>query len=200
MASIESVNVNWIVRSFQHRLTLDSFIITLPAMFAQAKSKPMSKEDRGYRLEVRFGDCMATGVVRPESGKLLINANGMGSNLLQTLRALAAENGLSDKNLRLIPVIPMDRQKGIPNYVSFDQVISSTEFEEVFRWRFLDWDADAQSVRRVWSDILTFWSDSEGSLFSIELETRIRTDARRWYVVFSERPSGLKVFWCRQVG
>ena len=187
-AAAESIMVTWTGRDLDHRLAVDSFISCLPQLRRAQPLETSAAADgsRAQRLRLTVGECELEGRIRPENGKLQLGAARSADQSAAGLRQLAHAHGLPEENVKLLPIPPQREGATLPSLVWFDQVIQATQFEEIFRWAFpapSDPRSPNATERTAWSDLISFWNAETESVLAIEIETRIGTDARRWYIV-----------------
>jgi hypothetical protein len=185
MGAVESVAGDRVAATLQHTLAVESLLACLPALRA---ARPLSGQDDeadagGERLELTVGRCQVRCVIRPESVKLQLGSDPGTEDTARRLRELARAHHLPEEDVRSLPVAAQTDGPRVAALAWFDQIVQPTEIEEVFRWRFRD-DVDPADVEgKTWSDLVTFWRSPSGEPLALEVETRIESDSRLWYVV-----------------
>lgn len=172
----EGVHAGRVLADLRHELALDSLLTVLPDLLAQAEQADPG-ESPTRKVHISAGQWQAHAEIHEESSKRLMNTADLGA-VAYELRALAARHGLPPDNVRPMPIHETQRQK-FGDFLWYDQLIAATEFEEVFRWRYRPSERFAKSPK-CWSDLVTFWP---GQALSMEVETWVGSDVRRWYAV-----------------
>jgi len=197
-ATSELIMTSWVGRDLDHRLAVDSFLVCLPHLLqAHNDPDPSSQSiQRTIRLGLTFGNCRVKCDMRSEASKRLIaNVSNLEVTLAE-LRTMARAHNLPQDNIKLRPVVEHEDISGLPRFIWFDQVIEPTALEEVFRLALLPNTDDSQaSERRPWSDLVSFWKGAGDSLFSLDMETTIGNDSRRWYLVASVKGQDVEVLY-----
>ncbi len=179
-AMTESTAAGWAARDLEHRLALDSLLVCLPALM-QSESAGTSNgkiESRRRYYELSVGRCDIRSSTQSEKHKLQISkASG---SVADRLQELAREHKLLAANIRSAPIVAIE-DAAVPRYVWFDQLVEPTEFEEVF-WR-RPLDEVSRLDQKTWADLVSFWGGQTGESYSVDVETRIGHDARRWYLI-----------------
>jgi hypothetical protein len=183
-AMTETVLAHWSGNDLDHKLLMESLVVCLPHLLKQRTRAATATDGRAHEhvtvAELPGG--RVAFVMRPERGKFAVASQPQESQLRARLEQLAREHGLDAENIQLAPVT-VEESAPRQSYYWFDQVIDADEFEEVFRWRFHGTEDAAHARPAAWSDLLSFWSAASGELYSLELETSVGTDSRRWFLV-----------------
>lgn len=160
----------------QHRLAAESFLLALPALRAEAARENLARHDlESYALVC--GDCRVEAEIIPYRTALTIGAKSEVEP--RRLIELARSAGLSAENVTLRPVTSENEELVKAKFLWFDQLVATTQFEEIFRLRAFDSALDVQA--RSWSDLVTFWGDSSAATTRVRLTTRIGNDVRQWF-------------------
>jgi len=176
----ESTTTAWVARDLDHRLAVDSLAYCLPELLSKAAVLGQVGNQRAAerRVELTVGRCEVRCIVQEESNKLHIADDTVST--LDRLRELARSNGLPPQNIALRPTVPTDDQS-VPRFVWFDQIVSPTGVEEMFRRRHVE--DEMQRDRRAWSDLVSFWSAYADGPLSLQVETQVGSDVRHWYII-----------------
>ena len=197
-AASEAAMTSRVGRDLDHRLAVDSFLVCLPHLLrALTDTDPSSQSSqRKIRLNLTFGNCRVECDMKSEASKRLItNALNLEVTLTE-LRTLARAHNLPPDNIKLRPVVEREDTSGLPRFIWFDQVIAPTQLEEVFRLSLPPNTGDSQAKeRRPWSDLVSFWKGAGDSVFSLDMETTIGDDSRRWYLIVSVRGQDVEVLY-----
>lgn len=187
-AASESTMTSWVGRDLDHRLAVDSFLVCLPHLLQTHNDVDPSSQSnqRAIRLGLTFGNCRVKCDMRSEASKRLIaNVSNLKLTLAE-LRTMARAHNLPPDNIKLRPVVAHRDTSDLPPFIWFDQVIEPTALEEIFRLALLPDKDDSRATKRTpWSDLVSFWKGAGDSLFSLDMETTIGNDSRRWYLVAS---------------
>lgn len=183
LASTEVVRSRAVTHALDHRLAVDSLLTFLPKLLEGESDRNHSgSADDAKHLVLQVGAVRVECFAHPENIKMSVADGSLGNRILPRLRELAASNGLSEQSVVLRPIIESDETRDWPRYLWFDQIITPTTFEQIFRWRHAPMQGRDARARATWSDLLTFWKTSNRAL-SLEITTSIQKDIRRWYVV-----------------
>ena len=168
-----------------HRLAVDSFILFLPELLAQRDaSEDRRAPSAGPRMiDAHIGTCRIAGRLHPDTGKLRPARNSNDGRFLGRLQEIARANGLPEESLIADPVLRLPETEGWPAFLWFDQLISPTTFEEIFRLYLPNPTGVEPDSRKTWSELLTFWGADRGRVVAVELQTVLGSDTRRWYLV-----------------
>lgn len=183
LASTEVVRSRSASHALDHRLAVDSLLTFLPKLLeGESERHHSGTADDAKHLVLQVGAVRVECFAHAEDGKMRIPDGAGGNRILPRLRELARSNGLSELSIVLRPIVESDGTQDWPRYLWFDQLITTTDFEQTFRWRHSSMPGEEAPRHTTWSDLLTFWNTSKHAL-ALEITTSIQTNIRRWYVV-----------------
>jgi hypothetical protein len=187
-ASVESVLAGRTADDLDHLLAIDSALTCLPLLLLEPSSRPSapgSSPAAVRRVEATFGPCRVTADVRREREKFSPRAGEAVDSVRARLRELARRHGLPEENVVVWPLVTPPQAPRLRAFMWFDQVVKPMGLEDVFRWRLPAEESSPSRAKKTWSELLTFWSGRSGETLSVDLQTHIENDVRRWYVVVS---------------
>jgi len=193
----ESFATGWAAHDLHHRLAVDSLLECLPEVLDRGRRAPSSALDSRTppHITLAFADVRIECDIYSERGKLLLGSNQEGTSVERALHDRAREAHLPEENIKLRPIVDSHAAGGrLPRFVWFDQFVKATQVEEAFRRRFASQAAGSEEARKTWSDLVTFWS-AANAVQTLEVETNVAGQRRRWYLVVEREGSLVRVLF-----
>lgn len=175
-AGTEGIHAARTGADLQHRMAAESFLLALPALRAEAARENRALHDlESYAFDC--GGCHVEAEILPHRPAQTVSPKSEVDP--RRLMELSRTAGLSAESVTLRPVTLEHEELVKAQFLWFDQLVSATQFEEIFRLRPFDSALDLQP--RCWSDLVTFWGDSAAAVTHVRIATRMGNDQRQWF-------------------
>jgi len=195
LVSTESIVAGHIGRDLDHELAVDSVLQFVPHLADSSREFGSSAGPSVYGRTVTLAlpGCEVYCVVQREAEKVQL-ARARPEQLMGSLSLLARRYALPGENLNSLPIRVEPWTATLPRFVWFDQIVSRTEFEEVFHWTPILTGEVSAEEHTTWSDVVSLWGNL-GAELGLTITTAVGSDVRRWYVVVALAPGGTRVFY-----